>query len=175
MTVANSFSRLKECLPDWWALEENIPDGTTNYDKKLPEGSLFSPEDLSHSLCQARAGYMPVDVAQTEQEPRAIVDACLNKHITSNERIDIGSSGTLSHMELVGMMQELKDLKISKLLPRWPLGPFHLLWYQTHTPLFRFLWVLIRVNQWIIWPTAGWRSPAFSLLQNQTLSSLACY
>ena len=115
MTVANPFSRLKECLTDWRAPGHipwgNIPDQTTRDDKWLPEGSLYSPEDFSHALCQARAGYVPVDVAQTEQEPGAIVEASLNKHITTTERMDSGSSGTLTPIELVDMMQELKDLK----------------------------------------------------------------
>ena len=114
-TVANPFSRLKECLPDWRAPGHipwgNIPDQTTSNDKWLPEGSLYSPEDFSRALCQARAGYVPVDVAQTEQEPHGIVDASLNKHITTTETMDLGSSGTLTHTELVDMMQELKDLK----------------------------------------------------------------
>ena len=90
---------------------ENVSDQITNDDKWLPEGSLYSPEDFSRALCQARAGYVPVDVPQTEQEPHAIVDASLNKHITTTERMDLASSGTLTHMELVDMMQELKDLK----------------------------------------------------------------
>lgn len=115
MTVANLFSRLKECLADWRAPGHipwgNISDQTTSNDKWLPEGSLYSPEDFSRALCQARAGYVPVDVAQTEQEPRAIVDASHNKHITMTERTDFGSSGTLTHVELVDMMQELRDLK----------------------------------------------------------------
>jgi hypothetical protein len=102
-------------LADWRAPGHipwgNISDRTTNDDKWLPEGSLYTPEDFSRALCQARTGYVPVDVAQTEQGPCAIVDASLNKHITTTERIDIGSSGTLTHMELVDMMQELKDLK----------------------------------------------------------------
>ena len=89
----------------------NISDQATSNDKWLPEGSLYSPEDFSRALCQARTGYMPVKVAQTEQEPRAIVDASANKYITTTERMDLGSSGTLTHMELVDMMQELKDLK----------------------------------------------------------------
>lgn len=86
----------------------NIPDETTSNDKWLPEGSLYSPEDFSRALCQARTGYVP---AQTERQPSAIVDASLNKHITTTERMDVGSSGTLTRMELVDMMQELKDLK----------------------------------------------------------------
>ena len=115
MTVANPFSRLKECLPDWRAPGHvpwgNIPDQTTNNHKWLPEGSLYSPEDFSRALCQARAGNVLVDVAQTEKEPHAVVDASLNNHMTTTEKLDIGSSGTLTHVELVDMMQELKDLK----------------------------------------------------------------
>jgi hypothetical protein len=115
MTVANPFSRLKECLADWRAPGHipwgDIPDQTTSDDKWLPEGSLYSPEDFSRALGQARARYVSVDVAQSEQEPSAIVDASLNKHITTTERMDFGSSGTVTHMELVDMMQELKDLK----------------------------------------------------------------
>ena len=115
MTVANPFSRLKECLPDRRAPGHipwgNISDQNINNDKWLPEGSLYSPEDFSRALCQARAGYAPVDVAQTEQEPHTIVDVSFDKHITTTERMDLGSSGTLTHMELVDMMQELKNLK----------------------------------------------------------------
>ena len=115
ITVSNPFSRLKECLADWRAPGHipwgNIPDRTTNDDKWLPEGSLYSPEDFSRALCKARTGYVPVDVAQTEQGPCTIVDESLNKPITTTERMDLGSSGTLTHMELVDMMQELKDLK----------------------------------------------------------------
>ena len=114
MMVANPFPRLKECLADWRAPGHipwgDIPDQTTSDDKWLPEGSLYSPEDFSRALCQARARYVSVDVAQSEQEPSAIVDAS-NKHITTTERMDLGSSGTVTHMELVDMMQELKDLK----------------------------------------------------------------
>ena len=115
MTVANPFSRLKECLPDWRAPGHvpwgNIPDQTTNNNKWLPEGSLYSPEDFSRALCQARAGNVPVDVAQTEKVPHAVVDASLNNHKTTTERMDLGTSETLTHTELVDMMQELKDLK----------------------------------------------------------------
>ena len=115
MIVANSFLCLKECLTEWRAPGHipwgNIPNQTTSNDKWLPEGSLYSPEDFSRALCQARARYVPVDVAQTDQEPCDIVDVSLNKHITTTERMDFDSSGTLTPMELVDMMQELKDLK----------------------------------------------------------------
>ena len=115
MIVANLLSCLKECLTEWRAPGHipwgNTLDQTTSNDKWLPEGSLYSPEDFSRALCQARARYVPVDVAQTDQEPCDIVDASLNKHTTTTERMDFDSSGTLTPMELVDMMQELKDLK----------------------------------------------------------------
>jgi hypothetical protein len=114
--VNNPFSRLKERLTGWRAPGHipwgNLPDQTTDDKKWLPEGSLYSPEDFSRALCQARAGYMRTNVAQTDQEPCAIVDSSLDKHTTATERMDFGSSsGTLTHMELVDMMRELKDLK----------------------------------------------------------------
>ena len=114
--VNNSFSRLKECLTGWRAPGHipwgNLPDRTTDDEKWLPEGSLYSPEDFSRALYQARAGYMRANVAQTEQESCAIVDSSLDKHTIATERMDFSSSsGTLTHVELVDMMRELKDLK----------------------------------------------------------------
>ena len=80
----------------------DIPYQTTADQKWLPEGSLYSPEDFSRALHLARAGRVPVDAAQTGQEPCAILA----------EGMDFdSSSGTLTHIELVDMMRELKDLK----------------------------------------------------------------
>jgi len=116
MTIVHPLSFLKECLTGWRAPGHipwrNIPDQTSVPEKWLPEGSLYSPEDFSRALFQARAGHVRVDVAQTEPEPRASIDASPDKHTAMTERMDFGSSsGTLTPMELVDMMRELKDLK----------------------------------------------------------------
>ena len=116
MTAANSCSVRKECLTDWRAPGHipwgNTPDHTTSNDKWLPEGSLYSPEDFSRALHQARrrAVYARVD---TEQDSCAIVDTSFDKYTTATERMDSGiSSGTLTHTELVDIiMRELKDLE----------------------------------------------------------------
>ena len=112
--VINPFLFLKECLTSWQAPGHvpwgHIWDQTIDDKKWLPEGSLYSPEDFSRALYQARDGYIRDDVAQ--QEPCAIVDGSLDKHPTTTERTDLGSSsGILAHMELVDMMRELKDLR----------------------------------------------------------------
>ena len=179
ITVANPFSRLKECLADWRAPGHipwgNIPDRTTNDDKWLPEGSLYSPEDFSRALCQARTGYVPVGVAQTEQDS-TIVDASLNKPITTTEGMDLGASGTLTHMELVDMMQELKDLKnffedtsqeTSRIIPSLMISNSHC----------TFPLSLDSCQSFTLKPVAnlanrrGRDPPAPLLLKNQTLSS----
>ena len=51
-------------MADWRAPRhiqwENVSDQTTNDDKRLPEGSLYSPEDFSRAFCQTRAGLRPI-------------------------------------------------------------------------------------------------------------------
>ena len=96
-----------------WRAPGHIPWGNlldlTGDKKWLPEGSLYSPDDFSRALYQARAGHR-LNIVQTEQEPCTIVDASLDKHPTTTQGID-SSSGTLAPMELIDMMRELKDLK----------------------------------------------------------------
>ncbi|KAF8817425.1 hypothetical protein BYT27DRAFT_7152960 [Phlegmacium glaucopus] len=111
-------SKWAECLTGWRAPGHipwgNTPDQAPVSEKWLPEGSLYSPEDFSRALLQARAGHVRVEVAvaQTKQEPHAFVDASLDKYTTTTERTDFGScSGTLTHMELVDMVRDLKDMK----------------------------------------------------------------
>ena len=116
MTMIHPFSFLKECLIGWRAPGHipwgSIQDQATVPEKWLPEGSLFSPEDFSRSLNQARSKLVCAETAETEQGLRVIVNASLDKHANMTERMDLtSSSGTLTHMELVNMMRELKDIK----------------------------------------------------------------